>query len=237
MVTRGLFITGTDTGVGKTHITCLLAEAFQALGESVGLYKPVCSGAIRSDDGEWIWDDIERLKQALPTGIAPDLICPQCFLAPLAPPEAARQQGSQVDSELLRRGMDHWLGRVKILLVEGVGGWKSPIATGETVADVARDMNFPVLVVAANRLGMINHTLLTLDSIRNLSLRPVGIVVNSIQVQDDESAASNIEMLRKFTDLPVWGALPWCGPAGDQRPEGLESMIRQIALDLHNDIN
>ncbi|HWL07135.1 MAG TPA: dethiobiotin synthase, partial [Planctomicrobium sp.] len=163
MLTRGIFITGTDTGVGKTYVTCQLSTVFQGMGHSVGLYKPVCSGGISERDPapggreNWIWEDIEKLAATLPLSTDREMICPQRFIAPLAPPVAASLEGTSVNSMQLRTGINAWLGQVEFLLVEGVGGWRSPIATGETVAELARDLNFPVLLVAANRLGMINH--------------------------------------------------------------------------------
>lgn len=229
MVTHGFFITGTDTGVGKTHVTCHLAKTLIAQGRSVGLYKPVCSGAVNRGHGFWIWEDLERLAETLSPTLPRDWICPQKFRAPLAPPAAAEREGSSVHSGLLRSGLSCWLGQVEVLLVEGVGGWLSPIATGETVADLARDLNFPVLIVAANRLGMINHTLLTLESVKNLQLPVRGIVVNSIQEQDDESCLENVGLLRQMTDVPIWGPLPWCGDRGALPPAGFLPVIHECA--------
>ncbi len=209
MVTKGVFITGTDTGVGKTEVTCQLAAELQSRGRSVGLYKPACSGAIRHPDGHLIWEDVERLAAAIPAGIPREWICPQRFMAPVAPPVAARQEGTSVDGALLRSGVHVWTGQVDFVLVEGAGGWKSPLTMQETVADVARDLNFPVLIVAANRLGMLNQTILTVESVKNCSLPLLGIVVNSTSEGDDESCDSNSEILRQLVDVPVWGPLPW----------------------------
>jgi len=231
MITRGIFVTGTDTGVGKTYLTCLLASHFQQSGHSVGLYKPACSGAERSESGDWVWDDLERLAAVLPDGVNREWICPQKWKAPLAPPVAAEREGMQVDRDLLRTGAARWLGRVEFLLVEGVGGWRSPIADGETVAELARDLGFPVLIVAANRLGMINQTLLTLESIRNLSLPVSGIVVNSLYGEDDESIGTNADVLRRMTSVPVWGPLPQeTGAESNAR----DQIVRQVAFGLQH---
>lgn len=94
---RGLFITGTDTGVGKTHIACELVRELRAVGHRVGAFKPACSGASIEADGRPHWDDVERLRDALGRDVSDDQLCPQRFLAPLAPPIAAQQEGRAVD--------------------------------------------------------------------------------------------------------------------------------------------
>lgn len=203
---QGIFITGIDTGVGKTHVTCLLARYLRRNGWSVGLYKPACSGA---DQAQLTWPDLEQLSRALDGQYPREWICPQAFLAPLAPPEAAAQEGRTVDAGLLRTGIDVWRGQVDILLVEGVGGWMCPLTETETIADLARDLGFPVLVVAANRLGMISHTLLTLQSITFSELRICGAVVNPVSAGDDGTNQSNPRVLRKLTDIPIFGPLSW----------------------------
>jgi dethiobiotin synthetase len=212
----GLFIAGTDTGIGKTYVTCRLAATWQAQGQTPGIYKPVCSGAAAGADGTPVWEDIERLNQALCRQFSRSWICPQRFQAPLAPPVAARQQGTTVDSRLLRTGIQIWQDHVDLMLVESAGGWLSPIAEGETCADLAVDLDLPVLLVAGNRLGMISHTLLTLESIRHRGLQTVGIVINQLAEKSDMSALSNQAELQKLTSVPILGILDWA-PADELR--------------------
>jgi dethiobiotin synthetase len=122
MKTRGLFITGTDTGVGKTYVTALAAREALRQGLSVGAYKPACSGATREPGGSLVWNDLRVLEEAIQFRQAAERICPQRFAAPLAPPVAARTEGRTVHAKLLRDAAYWWEGRVELLLIEGVGG-------------------------------------------------------------------------------------------------------------------
>jgi len=181
MNTRGLFITGTDTDVGKTYVAALIAQQLTADGISVGAYKPACSGSELDEAGRPIWRDVEILAGAIGTKESCERICPQCFAAALAPPVAAQREGRVVDTRLLRDGARWWDGRVDVLIVEGVGGWLCPISENETVADVAADLGYPVLIVARLGLGTINHTLLTIESIKRRGLSVAGIILNECE--------------------------------------------------------
>ncbi len=192
-MTRILVVTGTDTGVGKTHVVSMIARQVRCDGTSVGIYKPACSGAETLADGSLVWDDVERLHAALDSGFERDRICPQRFRAPLAPPVAARREGQAVDPRLIREGLRWWLGRVDLLLVEGAGGLLSPIAERsaagncaksaggdefETIADLAAEFSAPLLVVARLGLGTINHTLLTVEGAQRRGVVVSGVILN-----------------------------------------------------------
>lgn len=211
---RGIFITGTDTEIGKTHITCLAAQACSAQNLSCGVYKPACSGAVWDEDrGQYVWDDIERLAAATQHRYPTERICPQRFRAALAPPVAAHEEGRSVDRLLMTTGIDWWRDHVDLLLVEGVGGWLCPLTADGTIADFATELGFPVLVVAANRLGTINHTLLTLESIEQRGLNVAGIVMNCLSAEADASASSNVSLLKQYTSAPILGVVPFA-PTG-----------------------
>lgn len=202
---HGLFITGTDTSVGKTFVTAQLLGTFRHLGLRVGAYKPACSGAVWEDSLGWIWEDVLELSNGSGWARRDDWICPQRFRAPLAPPAAARAEGRTVDDALLITGASVWRPYVDLLLVEGAGGWLSPLSETRTVADVAVQFGYPVVVVAANRLGTINQTLLTLESILARGLPVAGVVLNNVSLEPDDSAADNAGLLRTFTSVPVHG--------------------------------
>jgi dethiobiotin synthetase len=218
---RGLFVTGTDTGVGKTYVAALVARQLAAGGTRVAVYKPVASGcvAFRSETGppfaeqrESAMDDAALLWEAVKDSFPADLadehfahVCPQRFVAPLAPHLAARREGRQVDAALLRRGLDYWRERSKLVIVEGAGGLLSPLTDTESNADLARDFGFPLLVVARNALGTINHTLLTLRVAATCGLRVAAIVLNDVaSPAADESTRFNADELRlRCAPVPV----------------------------------
>jgi dethiobiotin synthetase len=191
----GLFITGTDTGVGKTFVTALIARSLAACGRRVGVYKPAASGCGRDEQGCLVSDDAVALWEA--AGRPGDLqhVCPQRFAAALAPHLAARAEGRELDASLLRTGVDYWRSRCDILLVEGAGGLMSPLGDDEYVADLARDLGFPLIVVSRNVLGTINATLQTLitASVYRDGLAVAGVVLNHTAPPpaDDISLASN----------------------------------------------
>lgn len=219
---KALLITGTDTNVGKTWVTCLIARQLMACGLRVAAYKPVCSGAIITSTRESagtlagtspanshvIWEDIERLKAAIGEEWSEEIICPQRFLAPLAPPIAAKQEGRTVDFLRMLSGAYQFPG-ADVLLIEGAGGWLSPLTEQFTVADVAAKLRAPVLIVARAGLGTINHTLLTIESIRHRGLEIAGVVLNEPRPTDhDASTATNAEEIERRSGVPVFGVLP-----------------------------
>ncbi|MGE3316883.1 MAG: dethiobiotin synthase [Planctomycetaceae bacterium] len=207
MPTRGLFITATDTGVGKTYVAALAARALVRAGKSVGAYKPACSGAVRDSAGGLVWEDAEELESAVGNRFESQRVCPQRFEAPLAPPIAARLQGKQVDPRLLRSGARWWEDQVDHLLIEGVGGLLCPLSDDETVADLAVDLGYPLLIVARLGLGTINHTLLTVEAARARNLAIAGIVLNESTPVDDPSAESNEREIAERTSVPVLGVI------------------------------
>ncbi len=194
----GLFVTGTDTGIGKTWTACALLWSIVAAGLRTGAYKPACSGAEFDAQGEPVWEDIERLSAAC-GGVWPkERICPQRFLAPLAPPAAAAAEGRCVDDSAVLAGAAWWDGQVDLLIVEGAGGWLAPLTENRTMADLAVELGYPVVLVAANRLGTINHTLLTLESIRQRGLPVAAVVLNDVHPTTDASAATNAGLISRF---------------------------------------
>jgi dethiobiotin synthetase len=177
----GLFIIGTDTAVGKTFVAARITAALVRAGVKVGVYKPAASGCRRvgkvlvSDDAVALWEAARRRGDL-------KAVCPQRFAAPLAPHLAAKEERKEIDSKLLRRGIDYWRRSSDIIIVEGAGGLMSPVGDRDYVADLAAEFGFPLVVVAPNRIGTINSTLLTLiaAAARDKPLPVAGIVLNDV---------------------------------------------------------
>ena len=197
-----ILITGTDTDVGKTVVTTMLLRTAIAAGVSVAGYKPACSGAIEGSDGQFAWSDVDRIFTALDGRFPKDQICPQRFRAPLAPPQAARAEERLVDSQLLRTGIDAFRSQCELMIVEGAGGILCPLSDDTTVLDLAVDLQCDVVVVAANKLGVVNHTLLTVSCIEQRQLSVAAIVLNDTTAQEqrhaDESTSTNASLLQHW---------------------------------------
>lgn len=217
---RGLFFTGTGTEVGKTYVAALAAQALVAAGFKVGVYKPVASGCHAEADGTLVSEDALALWEAAGRPGELERVCPQRFAAPLAPHLAAKAAGQEVDAELLRSGLAYWQDRSDIVLVEGAGGLMSPLTEEEYNADLAADFGFPLVIVAANRLGTINHTLQTLIAAAAFGngLPVAGVVLNNIgDTATDISTASNLSELKARCVSPMLGQVAFGAKAFDPK--------------------
>lgn len=217
---RGLFLTGCDTSVGKTRVGAMIAKSLVAAGYRVGVYKPVASGC-RLEGSEIVSDDALALWQAAGRPGELEAVCRRRFLAPVAPSVAARELGETFARDELQAGLRYWTERSDVILVEGVGGWLSPLTDRELVADFAASLyiewGWPILVVAANRLGSINHTLLTLSAIGHGrgGLPIAGVVLNETQSPDgsDFSRSTNGAEIERWSGAPLLTHVPWEGAA------------------------
>jgi dethiobiotin synthetase len=201
----GLFIAGTGTDVGKTHVAAMIARALVVAGRRVGVYKPAASGCRREGDGV-VADDAVRLWDAAgkPGGL--ERVCPQRFLAPLAPHLAAREERRFVDAALLRSGLEYWRAMSKIVVVEGAGGLMSPLGDEDYNIDLAAEFGYPLVIVAANELGAINATLQTVITAQTRAphLPIAGIVLNQATRRDgDASLATNAAEIASRCPVPL----------------------------------
>lgn len=194
---RGLFITGTDTGVGKTVVTSAIARLWRQQGRSFRVLKPVATGVA----------DTAALAEA--AGDA-DLaaVTPWQFDAPAAPPVAARLAGTSLTLEEIVVAARRRAVGADALLIEGVGGLLCPLAGAATVADLIAALGLPVLVVARRSLGTLNHTLLTLEVARSRGLRVRGVVISETTPVQGVAEETNVEELRQRCDVPVLGVVP-----------------------------
>jgi dethiobiotin synthetase len=215
---RGLFVTGTGTGVGKTYVAALIARHLAGQAHRVGVYKPVASGCRRlgsqlvSDDGLALWRATGR-RGAL------DRVCPQRFAAHLAPHLAAQAEGGVVDEDRLRRGIAYWQARSDVVVVEGVGGLLSPVSESLYCADLATGFGYPLVVVAPNSLGSINATLQTLiaAAVQCPDLAVAGVVLSAVHGRwSDASAGSNQAEIARRSSVSVVTSAAWQATGLDQ---------------------
>ena len=198
----GLLVTGTDTGVGKTFVTCALAHALRARGRRVAVMKPVETGVIDRPE------DALALRTAADDPAPLEEVCPYRLRAPLAPSVAARLEGVRIDLAHLESLIRRRLASAEVLLVEGAGGLLVPIADSVTYADLAARLRLPLLVVAANRLGTVNHCALTARVADAMGLEVLGIVLSQPSPTCDESVATNAATVAALTGLPILATLP-----------------------------
>ena len=208
---QALFVTGTDTGVGKTVVTALLASLLARRGISVGVMKPVATGGeelgglLRSPDALFF-------KETLALDEPLELINPVCFREPLAPSIAAGSEGMEIDLAVLDGAYASLMRCHDAVLIEGIGGLLVPLKGRFSVADLALRWNVPLLVVGRPGLGTINHTALTISCARSRGLRVAGFVMNaSHPLTGDRAEATNPACIEELCDVKCWGIIPYSG--------------------------
>ncbi len=196
-MSQSYFIAGTDTAVGKTHVSALLIRALRADGLDAAGFKPLCCGGR---------EDAEILAAAAGDRLALNEVNPVWLRPAVAPYVAAMIEGRFVDLALVRETFARLQMEVTSLIVEGAGGWFVPVLRDFSMADLAVEFALPVLVVAANRLGALNHTLLTVRAVQAAGLECAGVILNQIKApaEDDAAAVTNQAILEELLgDLGV----------------------------------
>jgi dethiobiotin synthetase len=193
-----LFITGTDTGVGKTHTAARLLQLLCASGASCAGMKPICCGDRQ---------DAELLLAAGGDDLTIDDVNPVWLKTPAAPIVGSLMEKVDIDIDHILAAFHSLQNRFEHVIVEGTGGWMVPIHRNYFVSDLAVAMELPVLAVAYNRLGCLNHAALTVQSVAGHGLHCVGLVLNNAQETVDIAALTNADILRKILDVPVLGGL------------------------------
>lgn len=199
----GFFVTGTDTGIGKTAVSCALLHAFAAQGKKVAGMKPIVAG---SENGQWM--DVEQLLAASNVNVTRQQINPYAFDPPISPHLAAQRLGVEIDLSVIHHAYQQLSAIADLVIVEGAGGFLVPINEKQNGADLAKTLNLPVILVVGMRLGCLNHALLTAQAIQAAGLTLAGWVANCIDPQM-EVVAENIATLEQRLDCSLLGILPF----------------------------
>lgn len=206
-MTSGFFITGTDTGIGKTRVSTALLQACARAGLRTAGMKPVASGAEVTADGLRNADAL-ALQTAASLRRSYELVNPYCFAPPVAPHLAALEAGVEISLEVLRAAYAQLCRDAEMVVVEGVGGWQVPLAPALELPDLARELELPVLLVVGLRLGCLNHALLTARAIRADGLELAGWVANGIDSAFERPEA-NVATLEAELGAPLVARLPY----------------------------
>lgn len=207
MIAHGVFVTGTDTGVGKTRIAAGLLLALRARGRRAVGMKPVSCGCRMTPVGPRHDDALLLHACGSDAGLSYEDINPYAFVPPVSPHLAAADAGVTIDLQRLRESLHARHAGADFVVVEGAGGWHAPIGAGETMADLARAFELPVVLVVGMRLGCLSHALLSRDAILAAGLPLAGWVANLLD-PDMAMLAGNIATLRERLAAPLLGTVP-----------------------------
>lgn len=229
---RGVFITGTDTAVGKTLVTTALALCLAQRGLSVGAMKPVETGY---GDGGVANSDAARLYTAAGMRAPVDTMCPYRFPDPLAPLDAARRAGTTIRLQKIVTAFRSLAARYEVMLVEGAGGVLVPLSERADMRDLIERIGLPVLVVGRTSLGGINHVLLTVEALARRNIAIAGIILNRTKAAargtvDGMQESSTLALLRERIGVPVVGPVSYEPLLGHSWEQGLATMAGSAAI-------
>ena len=199
----GYFITGTDTNVGKTYVTCALARRARTLGHQVFAFKPIETGCLPGPDGALVGSDQELLCEASGAWQRGPLRGAYRFKQPAAPLVAADAEGASIDLDVVASVAQQGRAAATVSLIEGAGGWRVPITPKADMSVMATALGFPILIVAKAGLGTINHTLLTIEAVERDGLQVAGVVLSERPEDDRAMTRSNREQIGRCWRGPV----------------------------------
>lgn len=222
---QGYFVTGTDTGAGKTTVSCALLRTFAAQGKKAVGMKPVVAG---SENDQWY--DVEQLIAASNIHAEREYVNPYAFHPPISPHIAAQKTGVDIDFAVIQRAYQALSSQADIVIVEGAGGFLVPLNAQQTGADLACALNLPVILVVGMRLGCLNHALLTAQAIHASGLPFAGWVANCIDPQM-QVLQENIATLEQRLESPLLGVVVFTNEVGSQQQFGLLNLAK---IELRN---
>lgn len=216
---KGLFITGTDTEVGKTFVGCGIISVLVKKGINVGVMKPIATG----ESG--FSSDAEKLRKSAKVRDKKELINPYCFPIPAAPIVSAKYARQKISISKILSDYRKLSKSHDFMIVEGAGGLLVPIEKKYTMADLVKDMKLPLLIVARGSLGTINHTLLTVSFAQSQKLPIFGIIINHTEPVRSISQKRVTQIIEQFTDIPVLGEIPYSNRGKCRIPK---SIIKKV---------
>jgi dethiobiotin synthetase len=231
-INSGLFITGTDTGVGKTIIAAGLVIALRKQAVNCGYFKPVASGAVKTRTG-WISPDLRLILNTTGLLDPPPLMNPVCLVPPLAPLPAAEYSGVRWSRSEISKALKLLRSYHDFLVVEGVGGLMVPLKEKFWVIDLIKRLGFPVLVIGRPNLGTINHTLMTLTLLKLQRIKVVGFLFNGQKGKPGSAEKTAPGIIEHYSKVPYWGTLPWDQRVSEEKyrlgsiPNRLEALVIQ----------
>jgi dethiobiotin synthetase len=225
----GLFITGTDTAVGKTLVAGAIADYFARRGRRVGVCKPIATGCVRRREG-LVSEDAEFLAHHADARFPLDTICPQRFAEPLAPAIAAERAGQVIEWAAIDRAIQSMASQSDVMLVEGVGGILVPLDRRHTVLDMAKWLGLAAVVVARPGLGTINHTLLSVAALRTANVKVAGVVINQYPPGTVPAAEeTNPRAIERWGSVPVLCLVPhFAGAAAPHLPADVVAAVGTV---------
>jgi dethiobiotin synthetase len=239
MFNKTLFITGTDTTIGKTTITAALLLALQQRDKFVGVLKPVETGV---DVKHREHSDTDRLRRLVSPPPSFDSVCLYAFPQPLAPLAAARKKRTTIDISRIRSHMQELVQRYSFLLIEGAGGIFTPLTPQHTIQDLVTLLNVPCLIVGNTNLGGVNHCLLTMRALQQAGIRLCGIVLNESDSKNQttitrQQKESTVELIREWSSAPVFGPIEFTQLIETNWQEGVNQLaghseIQRLATHL-----
>ncbi len=225
---KGIFITGTDTGVGKTVVASAIARLLHDHGVNVGVMKPVTCGCLE-ENGHLVSEDALLLAwSAGVAGVDPDM-APYLLRLPIAPSEAARREGVRINFQHIADSFARLASRHDFVIVEGAGGLMVPLAGGLLIADLINHLSLPLLVVARPNLGTINHTLMTCFAARQLGITVKGVVINNYPEKPGIAEESAPHLIASLAGAPLLGIFPHL------EGNGLREIVEALAERLDNE--
>ncbi len=225
---KSYFITGTDTGVGKTMVTAALASLLRKRGIDVGVMKPIASGIERQSG--FRSSDVALLHEASKVNDSDETINPLFFPLPVSPYDASKALGTKVDMKIVFEKFEYLRKSHQILLVEGIGGIMTPIKMNYFVADMIKQMGLEAIIVTRSTLGTINHTVMTVEMCKKYQIPVKGLIINYFDEKGGLAEKNSPSTLHEVTNLPILGIIPFV-----KDYEKLETMVNAVekSIDLN----